>query len=144
VSVRSERTLRRWLAGLALLGLAVAAYLTIEHARGAAPVCTAGGGCEVVAKSDYATIMGVPVAALGLGAYAALLASALLGGDLARVAGFAIALGGFGFSLYLTYLELFVIDAICQWCVASAVIMTGCLVVTALRLRLALAVGQPA
>jgi uncharacterized membrane protein len=142
--VRSERVLRRWLAALALLGLAVATYLTIEHARGAAPICTTGGGCEVVAKSDYATIMGVPVAALGLAAYVALLACALLPGDLAGVLGFAIALGGFGFSLYLTYLELFVIDAICQWCVGSAVIMTGCLVVTALRLRLALAVEQPA
>jgi uncharacterized membrane protein len=134
----SERTLRRWLAALALLGLAVATYLAIEHARGAAPVCTAGGGCEVVAKSDYATILGVPVAALGVLAYLGLLASALARGDLARVGGFAIAFGGFAFSLYLTYLELFVIDAICQWCVASAVIMSACLVVATLRLRVAL------
>ncbi len=54
-----------------------------------------------------------------------LLACALLRGDIARIAGFATALVGFGYSLYLTYLELFTIDAICQWCVASAVLMTS-------------------
>ena len=53
-----------------------------------------------------------------------LLAAALLRGDGARMAGFVVALAGFGYSVYLTYLELFVIDAICQWCVFSAVLMT--------------------
>ncbi len=53
-----------------------------------------------------------------------LLATAFFANDLARFAGFVLALGGFGFSVYLTYLELFKIEAICQWCVASAVLMT--------------------
>ena len=53
-----------------------------------------------------------------------LLGAALLRGDVARMGGFALSLVGFGYSVYLTYLELFKIDAICQWCVASAVLMT--------------------
>jgi uncharacterized membrane protein len=63
-------------------------------------------------------------------------------GDLGRLAGFAFGLVGFGFSVYLTYLELFVIDAICQWCLASAIVMTLLfLVSTARMLRY---VGTPA
>ena len=54
-------------------------------------------------------------------------------GELGRVAGFAIALIGFGFSMYLTYRELFTIKAICQWCVSSAVLMTVLAVLTAIR-----------
>ena len=54
-------------------------------------------------------------------------------GDPGRFGGFLGALIGFGFSLYLTYLELFVIDAICQWCVASAVLMALSLAVAATR-----------
>ena len=53
---------------------------------------------------------------------------------LGRFAGFLLALVGFGFSAYLTYLELFVIDAICQWCVASACLMTLLFVVNAWRM----------
>jgi uncharacterized membrane protein len=54
-------------------------------------------------------------------------------GELGRFAGAVMALAGFGFSAWLTYVELFEIDAICQWCVASAVIMTALAVVTSLR-----------
>ena len=61
---------------------------------------------------------------LGIVGYVLLLGAALLRGDGARMAGFGLALFGFGFSVYLTYLELFTIDAICQWCVASAMLMT--------------------
>ena len=65
---------------------------------------------------------------------ALLLICALLRGDGARMASFAISLVGFGYSLYLTYLELFTIDAICQWCVASAVLMTLLFIVNATRM----------
>ena len=61
---------------------------------------------------------------LGIVGYVLLLVTALLRGDGARMGGFALSLTGFGFSVYLTYLELFVIDAICQWCVISAILMT--------------------
>src|SRR5215216_5579426 len=92
-----------------------------------------GHGCETVASSSYSHLAGVNVAVFGIVGYVLLLLSALAAGDVARIAGLATALVGFGFSVYLTYLELFVIDAICQWCVASAVLMTLLLIVSALR-----------
>ncbi|MDQ1741412.1 MAG: hypothetical protein QOE53_3064 [Pseudonocardiales bacterium] len=73
------------------------------------------------------------MAALGIGGYVLLLGAAALRGDPGRFAGLMVALIGFGFSAYLTYLELFTIDAICQWCVASAVLMTLALIVNSLR-----------
>ena len=73
------------------------------------------------------------MAAIGISGYVVLLAAALVPGDAGRFGGFLAALVGFGFSAYLTYLELFVIDAICQWCVASAVMMALSLAVAAAR-----------
>jgi uncharacterized membrane protein len=129
-----ESRLRLALALVAAAGLGVAGYLTFVHYQGSAPVCLAGGhGCERVQSSDYAELVGFPVAAWGLGFYAAVLASASLRGDAGRAGGFALGLVGFGFSLYLTYLELFVIEAICQWCVASAALATLILVVASWR-----------
>ena len=130
----SERALRRTAAVIALLGIAVATYIAIADASSGSPVCLAGGhGCETVANSKYSHLAGINVAVFGIVAYVALLAAALARGDAARFASFALATVGFGFSLYLTYLELFVIDAICQWCVASAVLMTALFAVNALR-----------
>jgi uncharacterized membrane protein len=130
----SERVLRAIAGVLALAGIGVATYITVVEAGGSAPQCLAGGhGCETVANSHYSHLAGVNVAVFGIVGYVLLVGAALAGGDVARIAGFAIALVGFGFSAYLTYLELFVIDAICQWCIASAVLMTLLLVVNALR-----------
>jgi uncharacterized membrane protein len=130
----SERRLRIAVAALALAGLAVAGYLTWVHYADLDPVCVGGGGgCERVQASDYAELGGVPVALLGLIGYAAILASLLVPGDAGRFAGALLALAGFGFSAWLTYVELFEIDAICQWCVASAVIMTALALLTSLR-----------
>ena len=131
----SERTLRLAAAVLAVCGIGVAIYITIADASGGAPACLAGGhGCETVANSRYSHLAGINVAVLGIGGYVALLIAVLAPGDFGRFAGFLLALVGFGFSAYLTYLELFVIDAICQWCVASACLMTLLLVVTAWRM----------
>jgi uncharacterized membrane protein len=122
----SERSLRLCAAGVAIAGIGVATYIAIADAGGGAPACLAGGhGCATVANSRYSHIAGINVAVFGIVGYVVLLAAALARGDLARFVGFAAALVGFGFSAYLTYLELFVIDAICQWCVASAVLMTA-------------------
>ena len=110
---------------VAAFGIGVATYIAIEAAGGDAPVCIAGGhGCQTVSESSYAHLFGVNIAVFGIVGYALLLASALLRGDAARMAGFGLALGGFGYSVFLTYLELFKIEAICQWCVASAILMT--------------------
>jgi uncharacterized membrane protein len=134
----SDRRLRIAVAVLAVAGLGVAGYLTYVHYADLEPICAGGGGgCEKVQSSDYAELAGVPVALLGLIGYAAILASLALPGEAGRFTGALLAFVGFGFSAWLTYVELFEIDAICQWCVASAVIMTALAVVTALRLAIA-------
>jgi uncharacterized membrane protein len=128
-----ERTLRVVLGVLAAAGLLISAYLTWVHFARVAPVCVGGsGGCETVQSSRYAAILGVPVSALGLVGYAGLLLSAVLRGEVGVYLGFLIALVGTLFSAYLTYLEIFVIHAICQWCVASAAIMVAALICAAL------------
>ena len=130
----SERNLRIAAALLALVGIGVATYIAIAESGGGAPKCLAGGsGCETVADSQYSHLAGINVAVIGIAGYVVLLAAAIAPGDPGRFGGFLAALVGFGFSIYLTYLELFVIDAICQWCVASAVLMTLSLAVAATR-----------
>jgi uncharacterized membrane protein len=121
----AEGTLRGIATFLATFGVGVATYIVIADSGGGAPVCIAGGhGCQTVADSTYSHLFGIDVAIFGIAGYVLLLVCALLRGDAVRMAGFALSLVGFGYSLYLTYLELFTIEAICQWCVASAVLMT--------------------
>jgi uncharacterized membrane protein len=120
---------------LAVAGLVVAAYLTYVHYADAEAVCVGGGGaCERVQTSEYAKLAGIPVAVLGLTGYGAIAVASLLRGERAILAASTLALGGAGFSAYLTYLELFVIDAICQWCVFSALLMTAIFAVNAIRM----------
>ena len=131
----TEGRLRPAIAALAVAGIGIAAYLTYVHYADVEAACVAGGGsCEKVQTSDYADLLGVPVALLGLVGYALILASVWVRGDAGRLAGAVLALAGFGFSAYLTYRELFTIDAICQWCVASAVVMTALAVLCVWRL----------
>lgn len=121
----AEGTLRGISTFLATFGVGVATYIAIADAGGGAPVCIAGGhGCQTVAESSYSHVLGVNIAIFGIFGYLLLLACALLKGDGARMAGFGLALVGFGYSVYLTYVELFRIEAVCQWCVASALVMT--------------------
>lgn len=134
MSAPAEGTLRTIATFVATLGIGVATYIAIAEADGGAPVCLAGGGCETVAASSHSELAGISVAAIGIFGYALLLAAALVRGDLGRLAGFGLALVGFGYSVYLTWLELFVIDAICQWCVASAILMTVLCAVNATRM----------
>jgi uncharacterized membrane protein len=119
-------TLRRLTAVLALIGIAIAGYLVWVHYAGLSPICVGGGGgCERVQSSRWAELAGIPVAVLGLGGYIAILASLLLPEEPGALVAAFLALVGFGFSCWLTYVEIAKIDAICQWCVASAVIMTA-------------------
>jgi uncharacterized membrane protein len=121
-------------AALALAGIAVAGYLTWVHYAGLQPFCVGGaGGCERVQSSDYAMFAGIPVAVIGLAGYVALLATLALPEDAGRTAAAFLALAGALFSGYLTYVEVVEIEAICQWCVASAVIMTGLAAVSIAR-----------
>jgi uncharacterized membrane protein len=131
----SEALLRRLIAFVAVLGVGVASYIAIVEGGGGAPACLAGGGgCETVAKSSYSHIAGINIAVFGIVGYVVLLATAFFANDAARLAGFATALGGFGFSVYLTYLEIYKIEAICQWCVGSAILMTILFLLNATRL----------
>ena len=118
---------------LTLAGIAIASYLTYVHYEGLSPVCTTGG-CERVQASTYSEIGPIPVALLGLIGYVLILLSLFIRGEVGRALTFMLTLSGFAFSLYLTYLELFVIDAICQWCVGSAVVMTALFVTATVRL----------
>ena len=126
--------MRVWaLPALSFLGALVSAYLTWVHYSGGLALCTGAAGCETVQASRYAVVAGVPVAMLGLVAYVLLLALASWrpSGDSSaegrRVAMFGVALAGTLYSAYLTYLELFVIGAVCPWCVTSAVLMVAIL-----------------
>lgn len=116
--------LRAASAVVAAAGLAIAGYLTVVHYAGGMPVCAVSHGCATVQQSDYAELAGVPVALLGLAGYAAILVSLARDGEAARTATAFLALAGFGFSAWLTYVEVARLDAICSWCVASAACMT--------------------
>jgi uncharacterized membrane protein len=116
--------LRAASAFVAVAGLAIAAYLTAVHYADAAPVCAVSHGCATVQQSEYAELAGVPVALLGLGGYVAILVSLARDDEAWRTATAFLALAGFGFSVWLTYVEVVKLDAICIWCVGSAICMT--------------------
>jgi uncharacterized membrane protein len=124
---------------LALLGLGVAGYLAYVETQQVAAVCGPVGDCNTVQQSSYARLFGlIPIGVLGLLGYAAILivwGMAFFGrGPLAGLAWPALlAITAFGtlFSIYLTFLEPFVIGATCAWCLTSAVLMTALLALTA-------------
>jgi uncharacterized membrane protein len=132
----TDRSLRTAASIVAIAGLVVAGYLTWAHFDDAALVCVAGGGCETVQESEYAEIAGIPVAALGLMAYAIVLGLVAWDTPGARLGAAMLALVGLLFSMYLLVLQMFVIDALCIWCLANDVVIAPLLaVLTALRLR---------
>ena len=120
------------LLALAAGGLGVSVYLTYTHWADETVACAGFGSCELVQTSEYATLGPVPVALLGALMYAGLGGLALLTlwrrpsePDWPILAFWAGALAGVAYSAYLTYVELFVLEAICIWCVVSAVIVTA-------------------
>jgi len=127
---------------LAFIGVFVSTYLTLYKFGYIGSLQCAVGSCETVNTSRWATFFGLPVAAWGLGFYVAALALVFVGiqeryADSRGVALALVALTGWGvlFSGWLTYLELFVIDAICIWCVTSAVIVLVMFAVSVLDYR---------
>lgn len=117
---------------LALLGVAVATYLTVVHYDQGALVCGLGD-CHTVQNSRYAEIGGIPVALLGLGMYLSVIGLGVLRWlrpervPLLTMTAFTLVLAGVFYAAYLTYLEVAVIHAICQWCVTSALLTVGIL-----------------
>ena len=116
--------LRAASAAVSVAGLGISGYLAVVHYAGGAPACAISHGCATVQQSSYAELAGVPVALLGLAGYAAILVSLARDGEAARTATALLALVGFGFSCWLTFVEIARLDAICIWCVGSAICMT--------------------
>jgi len=126
--------LRAAIAVLALAGAGVAAYLVYARYAHVQIACSSGG-CETVQHSKYAKLAGIPVAVLGLAAYVAILVTALFARVEAAAIGTAIAVGGLLFAVYLIVVQVAVIDAICQWCLASDAILFLLTLASAERLR---------
>jgi uncharacterized membrane protein len=127
---------------VALAGLFVAIYLTLYKLGVIGTLSCSVGSCETVQLSSWATLLGLPVAAWGVGYYAAVLTLTLVGVQerFADSRGISLALAlltGWGllFSAWLTYLELFVIHAICRWCVASGAVILGIFILSLFDLR---------
>ncbi|MDB4913690.1 MAG: hypothetical protein JWM95_1334 [Gemmatimonadetes bacterium] len=127
---------------VALAGLFVALYLTLYKLGYIGTLACSVGSCEAVQTSKWATFLGVPVGAWGVAYYVGVLVVALAGlspsmSERIGISHLLVVMTGVGllFSLWLTYLELFVIHAICQWCVISALLATTLFVVSWLDLR---------
>jgi uncharacterized membrane protein len=142
-TVRNEKrdTVLRWSSiVLAALGAADALYLLIFKLSNNGKMCLGNGGCETVNSSSYSELFGIPVSVYGLLAYLVIIAIILLEPHwkLAAAQGplaiFAMTLGGVLFSAYLTYIELYVIFAICPFCIISAVVITLLFILAIIRL----------
>ena len=141
---------RQAIALLALVGLFVALYLWLHALGFGGPIKCGTGACETVQTSRWAVLFGLPVAFYGVVGYCAILLVALAALRPGAVAqrrwnGVLVGLSTVGvlFSAYLTYLELFVIHAICRWCVGSAVIITVIWIVALAALRRPLDAPSP-
>ena len=121
---------RMVIAVLALAGLFVALYLLAHNSGWTGPIICGVGDCGTVQSSVYAKVGPIPVSAIGVAGYLILLCLAYVGvqpihreSSVIGALLFSGSLGGIIFSAYLTYLEAFVIEAWCQYCVISAILM---------------------
>ncbi len=132
----SAHRLRLVLIVLCMIGVGLASYLTYVHYAGLNNLLCGknGGTCAAVQSSKYSKLAGVSVALIGLIGYVLILGTLLLReGERARFATAALTLGGFGFSAYLTYREIFSLKKICEWCVGSALVLTIMMVLSVWR-----------
>ena len=127
---------------VALAGLFVATYLSLYKLGYIGTLACSVGSCETVQLSKWATLFGMPVAVWGVVFYVAVLAVSLAGlsaplADSRRMSQLLVVMTGFGVlvSVWLTWLELFVIHAICTYCVISAILVTILFVISLLDLR---------
>jgi uncharacterized membrane protein len=124
---------------LCVVGLAVAGYLAYVESSGAEATCGPIGDCNTVQQSPYSHLFGVlSIGVFGLIGYIALITAWGLAhfvrgrtAQAAAVVLFLVALVGTLFSIYLTFLEPFVIGATCAWCLTSAVLMTVVMLLSA-------------
>ena len=124
----------------AIVGMAISIYMFVFKTFSINAMCLGNGGCSTVNASPYSEIYGIPVAAVGLIGYLAIIGSLILENfssffeDNGPLLEFGMGLVGVVYSAYLTYLELYVIHAVCPFCVASAVTITLCFVFALIRL----------
>ena len=124
---------------LSLLGLADALYLTVEHVTGQSVRCTIISGCSEVLSSPYAVVAGIPLAMIGAAAYFTVFSLATLAAFNYRIAGTlltVLVIAMFLVSLWLIYLQAFVIREFCQYCLLSAAITLALVVVMVIVHRL--------
>jgi uncharacterized membrane protein len=125
---------------LAILGAADAIYLLIYKLTGNNQMCLGNGGCHDVNFSPFSEIYGIPVSVFGISAFLSILCILVLEKRLkvtekyGPLVIFGICLGGVVFTAYLTYLEVYIIHAICPFCVASAVLITLLFILAIIRL----------
>jgi uncharacterized membrane protein len=130
----NDRAIRLSIAVVAAIGAALAAYLLYVRQTGGTLVCTSSA-CETVQSSPYAELFGIPVAAIGLLAYLTLALASWPRSELVRAAQAMVALIALAFSAYLLYVQLHVLDAICEWCLASDGVTTVATALVLIRLR---------
>jgi len=123
----------------AVAGAAVSIYMTIYKLTDNNSMCLGSGDCATVNASKYSEVYGIPLGVIGLAGYAGILLVLWLekrhplGKEYGNLLAMGMSFAGFIYSLYLTYLELYVIKAICPFCVASAVAITLCFIFTFIR-----------
>ena len=117
----TDRGLRAALIAFSLTGAGVAAYVLASRWADTGLICSTGG-CETVQNSEYAELLGLPVAAFGVAGYVLIAALAVFDSVRARIGAAAVALGAAAFSGYLLVVQLAVIDAVCDWCIVNDVI----------------------
>ncbi len=135
-----DKWLYRICIALAIIGLLVSTYMTIFKLTSNEKMCLGNGGCSKVNSSIYAQVYGIPVAVIGMGGYGAILALLALENrskfltQNGTMIVFGLALVGFLFTLYLIYVELSLIHALCPFCVTSQVTMTILFALSIIRL----------
>jgi len=135
-----DKWLHRILLALTVLGLAVSIYMTIYKLTSNDSMCLGSGDCHTVNTSRYSEVYGIPVAAIGAAGYLTILAVLLLEGQNkflqhnGSMALFGLALTGFLFTVYLIYVEIALIHALCPFCITSQVVMTAIFILSIIRL----------
>ncbi|MEI6291606.1 MAG: vitamin K epoxide reductase family protein [Chloroflexota bacterium] len=131
-----------WLSvALTTFGIIDSIYMTIYKLTSNNAMCLGSGDCSSVNASPYSEVYGIPVALIGVFGYGAILAMLLLQNRAGKffeqnstMAVFGFSLTGFAFTLYLIYLEIYVIKALCPFCIASQTTMTLLFLITLIRL----------
>jgi uncharacterized membrane protein len=125
----------------AVIGVLISIYMTIYKLTDNERMCIGNGGCSTVNASAYSSIYGIPVAVFGILGYLAILVALTLevkGGKFLRqnatLATFGMALIGFLFSFYLLYLEIYVIKALCPFCISSQIAISILFILSVVRL----------